>query len=80
MDAFRLADEMRYKLMPYIYAQAKDCSENGLPMVWLSVTSIHSELLIKLNKWNKFWNIVCVILHLHPKYTAGWSSGSSLGS
>ncbi len=33
MDAFRLADEMRYKLMPYIYAQAKHSSENGLPMV-----------------------------------------------
>lgn len=32
-NAFRLADEMRYKLMPYIYAQAKDCSERGLPMV-----------------------------------------------
>jgi len=24
---------MRYKLMPYIYAQAKHCSENGLPML-----------------------------------------------
>jgi alpha-D-xyloside xylohydrolase len=24
---------MRYKLIPYIYAQAKDCSEKGLPMV-----------------------------------------------
>ena len=33
MDAFRLADEMRYKLMPYIYSQAKDCSERGLPML-----------------------------------------------
>ncbi|MBN2213500.1 MAG: alpha-xylosidase [Bacteroidales bacterium] len=33
MNAFRMADEMRYRLMPYIYAQAKDCSENGLPMV-----------------------------------------------
>jgi alpha-D-xyloside xylohydrolase len=33
MNAFRLADEMRYKLMPYIYAQAKDCSERGLPML-----------------------------------------------
>jgi len=32
-DAFRLADEMKYKLMPYIYAQAKQSSENGLPMV-----------------------------------------------
>jgi alpha-D-xyloside xylohydrolase len=32
-DAFRLADEMKYKLMPYIYAQAKHSSENGLPMV-----------------------------------------------
>ncbi len=33
MTTFRLADEMRYRLMPYIYAQAKHCSENGLPMV-----------------------------------------------
>ncbi len=32
-DAFRLADEMKYKLMPYIYAQAKHSSENGLPML-----------------------------------------------
>ncbi len=30
---FRLADEMKYKLMPYIYAQAKNCTETGLPMV-----------------------------------------------
>ena len=33
LKTFRIADEMRYKLMPYIYAQAKDCSERGLPMV-----------------------------------------------
>jgi len=33
LNSFRLADEMRYKLMPYIYAQAKDCSERGLPML-----------------------------------------------
>jgi len=33
MDAFRAADEMRYKLMPYIYAQAKDCTEHGLPIL-----------------------------------------------
>lgn len=33
MNAFRLADNMRYELMPYIYAQAKDCSERGLPML-----------------------------------------------
>jgi alpha-D-xyloside xylohydrolase len=33
MNAFRLADNMRYQLMPYIYAQAKDCSERGLPML-----------------------------------------------
>ena len=31
--AFREAAEMKYKLMPYVYAQAKDCSERGLPMV-----------------------------------------------
>ena len=33
MNAFRLADEMRYQLMPYIYSQAKECTERGLPMV-----------------------------------------------
>jgi alpha-D-xyloside xylohydrolase len=32
-DDFRLAAEMKYKLMPYIYAQAKQCTEKGLPMV-----------------------------------------------
>jgi alpha-D-xyloside xylohydrolase len=31
--AFRRATELRYRLMPYIYAQAKDASERGLPMV-----------------------------------------------
>ncbi len=33
MNAFRNADEMRYRLMPYIYAQSKDCTERGLPML-----------------------------------------------
>ena len=33
MDEFRTIDEMKYKLMPYVYAQAKDSSEHGLPMV-----------------------------------------------
>ncbi len=32
-DAFRDCAEMKYKLMPYVYAQAKDCTEKGLPMV-----------------------------------------------
>ena len=32
-DAFRQSAEMKYKLMPYVYAQAKDCTEKGLPMV-----------------------------------------------
>ena len=32
-EAFRACAEMKYKLMPYVYAQAKDCSERGLPMV-----------------------------------------------
>ncbi len=32
-DAFREAAEMKYRLMPYVYAQAKDCSNRGLPMV-----------------------------------------------
>jgi alpha-D-xyloside xylohydrolase len=33
MDKFRKIDELKYKLMPYVYAQAKDSSEHGLPMV-----------------------------------------------
>lgn len=32
-QAFRESAEMKYKMMPYVYAQAKDCSEKGLPMV-----------------------------------------------
>ncbi|MDD4033593.1 MAG: glycoside hydrolase family 31 protein, partial [Bacteroidales bacterium] len=32
-NAFRQSTEMKYKLMPYIYAQAKECSEKGLPMM-----------------------------------------------
>jgi alpha-D-xyloside xylohydrolase len=33
VQAFRDAAEMKYKLMPYVYAQAKKCTETGLPMV-----------------------------------------------
>jgi len=33
MTKFREIDGLKYKLMPYVYAQAKDCSEHGLPMV-----------------------------------------------
>ncbi|HMQ86242.1 MAG TPA: glycoside hydrolase family 31 protein [Flavilitoribacter sp.] len=33
LELFREADNLRYRLMPYIYAQAKDCTERGLPMV-----------------------------------------------
>lgn len=32
-NAFRECAEMKYKLMPYVYAQAKDCANRGLPMV-----------------------------------------------
>ncbi len=32
MDEFRRADNLKYRLMPYVYAQAKYCSEHGLPM------------------------------------------------
>ena len=32
-QAFRESAELKYRLMPYIYAQAKDCTERGLPMV-----------------------------------------------
>ncbi len=32
-DAFRKAANIRYRLMPYIYAQAKECTENGWPML-----------------------------------------------
>jgi alpha-D-xyloside xylohydrolase len=32
-DEFRRTVELRYRLMPYVYAQAKLCSEEGYPMV-----------------------------------------------
>ncbi len=32
MDFFRQSAELKYKLMPYVYAQAKLCTEQGLPM------------------------------------------------
>jgi alpha-D-xyloside xylohydrolase len=32
-NKFRAIDELKYKLMPYVYAQAKDSSEHGLPML-----------------------------------------------
>ena len=33
VDEFRRIDDLKYELMPYVYAQAKDCSERGLPML-----------------------------------------------
>jgi alpha-D-xyloside xylohydrolase len=33
MDTYRRGVEMKYRLMPYVYAQAKDSAERGLPMV-----------------------------------------------
>jgi alpha-D-xyloside xylohydrolase len=33
MDQFRSIVELKYRLMPYVYAQAKDSSERGLPML-----------------------------------------------
>jgi alpha-D-xyloside xylohydrolase len=33
MDKFRTIDEMKYRLLPYVYAQAKDSSDHGLAMV-----------------------------------------------
>ncbi len=33
LESFRKADNMRYRLMPYIYTQAKHSSDNGLPML-----------------------------------------------
>lgn len=32
-DIFRRSAEMKYRLMPYVYAQAKECTEKGLPML-----------------------------------------------
>src|SRR5581483_10015611 len=33
LDEFRRMDDLRYRLLPYIYAQAKDSTDRGLPMV-----------------------------------------------
>lgn len=32
-DVFRRNAEMKYRLMPYVYAQAKACTQTGLPML-----------------------------------------------
>lgn len=32
-NVFRKSAEMKYRLMPYVYAQAKECTEKGLPML-----------------------------------------------
>ena len=32
-DIFRFYDKLRYSLMPYIYEQARQCTETGLPMM-----------------------------------------------
>lgn len=32
-DVLRKSAEMKYRLMPYVYAQAKECTEKGLPML-----------------------------------------------
>lgn len=32
-EVFRKSAEMKYQLMPYVYAQAKECTERGLPML-----------------------------------------------
>lgn len=32
-DVFRKSAEMKYRLMPYVYAQAKESTEKGLPML-----------------------------------------------
>ena len=33
LEIFRFYDKLRYSLMPYIYEQARICTETGLPMV-----------------------------------------------
>lgn len=33
VKAFRRCAELKYRLMPYVYAQAVECSEKGLPML-----------------------------------------------
>ncbi|HTS19295.1 MAG TPA: TIM-barrel domain-containing protein [Verrucomicrobiae bacterium] len=33
LNEFRAVDDLKYCLMPYVYAQARDCSERGLPML-----------------------------------------------
>lgn len=33
LDDYRRAAELKYRLMPYVYAQARHSSQNGLPMV-----------------------------------------------
>jgi alpha-D-xyloside xylohydrolase len=48
VKAFRASAEMKYKLMPYVYAQAKHCTETGLPMV----RALFVEFPVDPGAWN----------------------------
>ena len=47
-DVFRKSAEMKYRLMPYVYAQAKECTEKGLPMLRALFVDLNSATLLQI--------------------------------
>lgn len=63
-DVFRKSAEMKYRLMPYVYAQAKECTEKGLPMlralfVEFLMTLEHGRWTMNISSVRRFWLPPC---------------------
>lgn len=63
-DVFRKSAEMKYRLMPYVYAQAKECTEKGLPMlralfVEFLMTLEHGRWTMNISSVRRFWSLLC---------------------
>ncbi len=64
-DVFRKSAEMKYRLMPYVYAQAKECTEKGLPMLrelcsWNSLMTLeHGRWTMNISSVRRFWLPPC---------------------
>ena len=53
-DVFRKSAEMKYRLMPYVYAQAKECTEKGLPI------REHGKWKTSISSVRRFWLPPCL--------------------
>ena len=64
-DVFRKSAEMKYRLMPYVYAQAKECTEKGLPMLRALFVEFpddpgHGKWMTSISSVRRFWLPPCL--------------------